>query len=188
MISAGDSRVWLEPPVLDHRIDSRLHVRQGKAVTNFSRTLAAPQSDLAREMLKDPYTFDFLTLGEDAFERDLERGLVDHIRRFLLELGGGFDFVGIQYHLEVGEDFYRDLPFCHIKLRCFVVIRLKIGKFTLADAGKVSFSLSAVDDLVRYETDAPSIGLILCRTKNAIVAEYALRDLNKPIGLPYRLG
>lgn len=170
--------------VLLHWIDSDLYARQGKAVTNFTATLPAPQSDLAGELVKDPYNFDFLTLRKDAAERELEQGLLDHIRRFLLELGAGFAFVGQQVHLEVdGEDFYLDLLFYHLKLRCFVVIDLKVQPFKPEFAGKMSFYLSAVDDLLRHGEDKPSIGLILCKTRSKIIAEYALRDLAKPIGV-----
>lgn len=170
--------------VLAHQIESRLHQRQGQALSNFERTLPAPHSDLARELLKDPYNFDFLTLDTQARERELERGLLEHIRQFLLELGVGFAFVGSQVHLEVGgEDFYLDLLFYHLKLRCFVVIDLKMGAFKPEYAGKMNFYLSALDDLMRHPSDAPSLGLILCREKNRVVAEYALRDLDKPIGI-----
>lgn len=166
------------------QIESDLYQRQGKATTNFELTLPKPQSDLAHSLLKDPYNFDFLTLGQDARERDLERGLIEHIREFLLELGVGFAFVGSQYHLEVGgDDFYIDLLFYHLRLRCYVVIDLKMKKFTPADAGQMNFYLSAVDDLLRHQTDELSIGLILCKEKNKIVAEYALRDNSKPIGV-----
>jgi len=170
--------------MLLHWIDSDLHARQGKAVTNFTTTLPAPQSDLAGELVKDPYNFDFLTLRKDAAERDLEQGLLGHIRRFLLELGTGFAFVGQQVHLEVdGEDFYLDLLFYHLRLRCFVVIDLKVQPFKPEFAGKMSFYLSAVDDLLRHPDDKPSIGLILCKTRSKIIAEYALRDLAKPVGV-----
>lgn len=170
--------------VLVLQIESGLYRRKGKAVTNFDRTLPAPQSDLAQQLLKDPYNFDFLTLDTEARERDLERGLLTHIRRFLLELGVGFAFVGSQYHLEVGgDDFYIDLLFYHLQLRCFVVIDLKMRKFMPADAGQMNFYLSAVDDLLRHKGDQPSIGIILCKEENRIVAEYALRDVSKPIGV-----
>lgn len=170
--------------VLVLQIESGLYGRKGKAVTNFDRTLPLPQSDLAQQLLKDPYNFDFLTLDSEARERDLERGLLAHIRQFLLELGVGFAFVGSQYHLEVaGEDFYIDLLFYHLRLRCFVVIDLKMRKFSPADAGQMNFYLSAVDDLLRHKDDQPSVGLILCREDNRIVAEYALRDMSKPIGV-----
>jgi predicted nuclease of restriction endonuclease-like (RecB) superfamily len=170
--------------VLVLQIESGLYRRQGKAQTNFPKALPAPLSDLAQQLLKDPYNFDFLTLGKDAHERELEAGLVDHIRKFLLELGVGFAFVGSQYPLEVGgEDFRIDLLFYHLKLRRYFVIDLKAGPFKPEYAGKMNFYLSAVDDLLRHPDDQPSIGLILCKTKNAIVAEYALRDTRKPIGI-----
>jgi len=151
--------------------------------------LPAPQSDLARSLLKDPYVFDFLSLGPEAQERDLERALLDHLRDFLLELGKGFAFVGSQYRLEVGgEEFYIDLLFYHLRLRCFVVIELKVGDFKPEHAGKMNFYLSAVDDLLRHPDDRPSIGLILCKSQNRLVVEYALRDMSKPIGVvTYRL-
>ncbi len=175
--------------VLAHQIETRLFHRRGKAVTNFDRVLPPPQSDLAREALKDPYTFDFLTLGHEARERDLERGLVEDVRKLLLELGVGFAFVGQQYHLVVGdEDFYIDLLFYHLKLRCFVVVDLKMRRFTPEDAGKLNFYLSAVDDVLRHPTDQPSMGLVLCKAKNRLVVEYALRDIAKPMGVSaYRL-
>lgn len=170
--------------VLVHWIESDLHKRQGKASTNFERSLPAPQSDLARELLKDPYNFDFLTLTREAEEREIELGLVEHIREFLLELGVGFAFIGQQYKLEVGgEDFSIDLLFYHVKLRAYVVLELKAGPFKPEYAGKMNFYLSAVDDLLRHPDDQPSIGIILCKTKNQVVAEYALRDLAKPVGV-----
>ncbi len=170
--------------ILDHQIDTDLYRRQGKAVTNFSRTLPAPQAELAEQILKDPYNFDFLTLGDDAHERSLERGLLEHIRRFLLELGVGFAFVGSQVHLEIGgDDFYLELLFYHLRLRCFLVIDLKTRAFQPEFAGKMNFYLSAVDDLLRHPDDEPSIGLILCKTNNQVVAEYALRDVKKPVGV-----
>ena len=170
--------------VLVHQIESGLYRRQGKAVTNFERTLPPPQSDLAQQTIKDPYVFDFLTLAEDASERDLHQGLVDHIRKFLLELGVGFAYLGSQVPLTVGEDdFYLDLLFYHVRLRCYVVIELKEGAFKPEYAGKMNFYLSAVDDRMRLPDDKPSIGLILCRGKNRITAEYALRDIRKPIGV-----
>ena len=170
--------------VLVLQIESGLYRRQGKAQTNFTATLPAPQSDLARQVLKDPYNFDFLMLAADAREREMESALLDHLRKFLLELGVGFAFVGSQYPLEVGgEDFRIDLLFYHLKLRCFVVIDLKMGAFQPEYAGKMNFYLSAVDDLLRHPADQPSIGVILCKSKNAVVAEYALRDTAKPIGI-----
>lgn len=176
--------------VLVHQIESELYQRQGKAVTNFQQTLPPLQSDLAHQVLKDPYNFDFLTISDEAQERDLERELLAHLRDFLLEFGGGFAFVGSQYHLDVGgDDFYLDLLFYHLRLRCFVVVDLKLGKFQPEYAGKMNFYLSAVDDLLRHPADQPSIGLILCRTKNGVIAEYALRDMRKPVGVAtYRLG
>jgi predicted nuclease of restriction endonuclease-like (RecB) superfamily len=170
--------------VLVLQIESRLFLRQGKATTNFQATLPAPQSDLARQLIKDPYNFDFLTLTTEAQERDLEKGLLGQLRQFLIELGVGFAFVGSQVPLEVGgEDFKLDLLFYHLKLRCFVVIDLKMGAFQPEYAGKMNFYLSAVDDLLRHPDDKPSIGLILCKVKNGIVAEYALRDIGKPLGV-----
>ena len=170
--------------VLVHQIESGLYRRQGKAITNFDSTLSAPQSELARQILKDPYVFDFLGIGEEAKERDLEKALLLQIRSFLLELGVGFAFVGSQYHLEVGgEDFYVDLLFYHLRLRCFVVIELKVGEFRPEYAGKMNFYLSAVDDLLRHKDDHPSIGIILCKAKNKVIAEYAMRDTKKPIGV-----
>ena len=171
-------------PVLVHQIEAGLHHRQGKAITNFERTLPKHQSELARQTLKDPYLFDFLNLGEEAEERDFERGLTEHIRRFLLELGVGFAFVGSQYHLEVGDrDFYLDLLFYHLRLRCYVIIDLKMREFQPEYAGKMNFYLSAVDDLLRHQDDQTSIGIILCKGKNKVVVEYALRDTRKPIGV-----
>jgi predicted nuclease of restriction endonuclease-like (RecB) superfamily len=171
------------------QIETALHQRQGQAITNFKNTLPSPQSDLAHYTLKDPYIFDFLSIGKEAHERELEKALVHHVEKFLLELGAGFSFVGRQYHLEVGDqDFYIDLLFYHLKLRCFVVIELKDKDFKPEYAGKMNFYLSAVDDLIKHESDQPSIGLILCKTKNNILAEYTLRDMTKPIGLAeYRL-
>jgi predicted nuclease of restriction endonuclease-like (RecB) superfamily len=170
--------------ILVHQIDTKLQQRLGAAQSNFAATLPAPQSELAQQLLKDPYTFDFLSLGAEAHERDLERALIEHLRAFLLELGLGFAFVGSQYHLEIGgQDFYLDLLFYHFRLRCFVVVDLKIGAFQPEDAGKMNFYLSAADDLLAGAQDQPSIGLILCREKNRVIVEYALRDLSKPIGV-----
>jgi len=175
--------------VLVHQIENNLYERQGKAITNFQRTLPAPQSDLARSLLKDPYVFDFLTLGPETQERDLERALLNHLRDFLLEMGKGFAFVGSQYRLVVGGDeFYVDLLFYQLRLRCYVVIEFKVGEFKPEYAGKMHFYLSAVDNLLRHADDRPTIGLILCKSKNQLVAEYALRDMSKPIGVAtYRL-
>jgi predicted nuclease of restriction endonuclease-like (RecB) superfamily len=170
--------------VLVMQIETEAHARGGRATTNFDARLPSPQSDLARETLKDPYRLDFIGLGPEARERDLEGALVSHISRFLLELGAGFAFVGRQVHLEVGgEDFYLDLLFYHLRLRCYVVVELKAGEFKPEHAGKLNFYLSAVDVQVRGEHDGPTIGLILCKTKNRVVAEYALRDTSKPMGI-----
>jgi len=170
--------------VLLAMIQSEAHRRPGKAITNFEQRLPAPQSDLARQTLKDPYIFDFRTLEEPFHERELEANLLHELERFLLELGQGFAFVGRQLHLEVGDsDFYIDLLFYHLKLRCYVVTDLKKGEFKPEYAGKMNFYLSVVDDQLRHESDAPSIGLILCQDRNHIVAEYALRGVSKPIGI-----
>jgi predicted nuclease of restriction endonuclease-like (RecB) superfamily len=170
--------------VLSLQIQSRVHERHGKAITNFERTLPPPQSDLAAQLLKDPYVFDFLTLEKPFHERELETGLLQHLQDFLVELGAGFAFVGRQVHMEVGEDdFYLDLLFYHLKLRCFVVIDLKVGPFKAEYAGKMNFYLNAVDDRLRHADDQPSIGLILCQEKNRVVAEYALRGIKKAIGV-----
>jgi predicted nuclease of restriction endonuclease-like (RecB) superfamily len=170
--------------ILVHQIESGLRHRQGRAVTNFDRALPVPQSDLAQQITKDPYNFDFLMLGQEAHERDLERGLLDHLRTFLLELGVGFAFVGSQYRLQIGgEEFFIDLLFYHLKLRAYVVIDLKVQAFRAEFAGKMNLYLSAVNDLLRHPDDQPSIGLILCKTRDRVVAEYALRDLSKPIGI-----
>lgn len=176
--------------VLVHQIDSKLYQRQGKAITNFEQTLPKPQSELAQQLLKDPYSFDFLNLGQEVQERDLESALLHHIRDFLIELGVGFAFVGSQYHLEVGgDDFYIDLLFYHLRLRCFVVIDLKIEEFKPEFSGKMNFYVEAVDNLLKHPDDQPSIGIILCKSKNRVVAEYSLRNINKPIGVSvYQLG
>ena len=170
--------------MLEAQIETRLHERQGAALSNFDRTLPAPQSELAQQVLKDPYNFDFLSLHDVAVERDLERGLLEHLKDFMLELGVGFSFVGSQVHLEVGgEDFYLDLLFYHLKLRCFVVIDLKMTSFKPEYAGKMNFYLSAVDDLMRHPQDEPSIGILLCKSRNEVIVEYALRDVSKPLGV-----
>ncbi len=186
-------RLWYAGAAIEHgwsravltvQIETKAHERAGKALTNFARTLPPPQSDLAQQVLKDPYTFDFLTIAADARERELEHGLVEHIQKFLLELGVGFAFVGRQVHLEVaGEDYYLDLLFYHLKLRCFVVIDLKMEPFKPEFAGKMNFYLSAVDDQMRNAADQPTIGLLLCKGKQQLTVEYALRDLAKPIGV-----
>lgn len=170
--------------MLVHQIETSLHKREGRAITNFQRTLPPPQSDLAQQTLKDPYNFDFLTLSADAREHELEKGLLDHIQKFLLELGVGFAFVGRQYHIEVdSEDYYIDLLFYHVHLRCYVVIDLKVEPFKPEFAGKMNFYLSAVDDKLRHPEDKSSIGLLLCKERNRLTVEYALRDVRKPIGV-----
>jgi predicted nuclease of restriction endonuclease-like (RecB) superfamily len=170
--------------ILEFQIESGLFIRQGNAVTNFEQTLPKPQSDLAQQLIKDPYSFSFLTLKETVQERELEEALVSHIRDFLLELGIGFSFVGSQYHMEVdGDDYYLDLLFYHLKLRCFVVIDLKAGEFQPEFLGKMNFYVSAVDEQLRHPDDQPTIGLILCKSKSKIKAEYALRNLQTPIAV-----
>jgi predicted nuclease of restriction endonuclease-like (RecB) superfamily len=170
--------------VLAHHVETGLYRRKGKALTNFARTLPPAQSDLAQDLIKDPYNFDFLALGPNISERELERGLLEHLRALILELGKGFAFVGSQYPLEVGDqDYFLDLLFYHLRLRCFVVIELKIEDFKPEFAGKMNFYLSAVDDQLRHQSDGPSIGIILCQGKNAVIVEYALRDTAKPMGV-----
>ncbi|MBK5968092.1 MULTISPECIES: PDDEXK nuclease domain-containing protein [Thiorhodovibrio] len=187
------TRLWYARQSLDQgwsrdtltvQIKQRAHERQGGAVTNFASTLPVVHASIAQGLLKDPYLFDFLTLEEPFHERELEAGLLVHIQKFLIELGRGFAFVGRQYRLEVSDrDFYLDLLFYHLHLRCFVVVDLKKGDFKPEYAGKMNFYCSVVDDQLRHEQDAPTIGLILCQTKDRILAEYALRDINKPIGV-----
>lgn len=188
-----DVRFWYMRKALEHgwsrnmlhlMIGSDAHLRHGKALTNFEGSLPSPQSDLAKQSLKDPYIFDFLTLEEPYHERELEVGLLRHMEKFLIELGQGFAFVGRQYRLDIGdEDFYIDLLFYHLGLRCFVVIELKKGAFKPEYAGKMNFYLNVVDDKLKHATDNPTIGLILCQDKNRVAAEYALKGVNKPIGI-----
>lgn len=169
--------------VLSLQIKANLYERQGKSISNFDKAVNH-QSDLIQQTFKDPYIFDFLTLQEDYQEKDLENALTEHITKFLLELGAGFAFVGKQYHLEVGDqDFYIDLLFYNIKLRSYIVIELKKGAFKPEYAGKLNFYLSVVDDTLKGEFDQASIGLLLCQDKNKVVAEYALKDINKPMGI-----
>ncbi len=187
------ARIWYARKTIEHgwsrnvlalHMESELHTRQGKAITNFTKTLPSTDSDMAVQVFKDPYLFDFLGTADQRTEREVEKALVDNIQRFLLELGSGFAFVGRQVHLEVGgQDFWLDLLFYHLKLRCFVVIELKAVPFDAAFSGKLNLYLSAVDDLLRHHDDKPTIGLILCRNKDELVVEYALRDINKPIGV-----
>lgn len=170
--------------VLSMHIETRLLEREGQAQTNFEARLPAPGSDLAHQTLKDPYVFDFLDVSREANEREIEAALVQHVTRFLLELGAGFAFVGRQVPLEVGgDDFFIDLLFYHLKLRCYVVIELKADKFKPEHLGQLGFYLTAVDAQMKGEHDAPTIGLLLCRSKNKVVAEYALRDSAKPMGI-----
>ena len=191
-------RVWYAEAALEHgwsrpvlaaQIDTRLYERQGRAVTNFGRVLPPDASDLAQQVLKDPYQFDFLTLQAAARERDLEQALVARIKDLLLELGKGFSFIGSQHRLEIGsQEFYVDLLFYHRRLRCLVAVDLKTGPFQPEHAGKMNFYLAALDDLDREPGDNPSIGLILCREHNRVVVEYALRHVDAPIGVArYRL-
>jgi predicted nuclease of restriction endonuclease-like (RecB) superfamily len=192
-LNTEEERRWYVAKALEHnwsrnvlviQIETRLRERSGVALTNFAAHLPAPQSDLARESLKDPYRLDFLGLGAEAQERAIEEAIVTHITQFLIELGAGFAYVGRQVHLEVGgDDFFMDLLFYHLKLRCYVVIELKSGPFKPEHTGQLSFYLSAVDAQMKSEQDNPTIGLLLCKSKNKVVAEYALRDSNKPIGV-----
>lgn len=187
------SRFWYMEQALAHgwsrnilklQVESNLYQRQGRAISNFTQRLPAPQSDLVQQALKDPYIFDFLTLEPLFHERELETGLIQHLEKFLLELGQGFAFVGRQYHLSVGDsDFYPDLLFYHLKLRCYVVIELKRGDFKPEYAGKLNFYCNVIDDKMRHPQDAATIGLILCQGKDNVLAEYALRGIDKPIGI-----
>lgn len=170
--------------VLTHQIESNLWNREGKAISNFSEALPAQQSDLAQQILKDPYVFDFMSLSPEYNERELELKLVDHISSFLLELGAGFAYMGRQYALEVGErDFFLDLLFYHTKLHCYIVIELKTGDFEPEYAGKLNFYLKAVDEQIKSPNDQPSIGILLCKNRDKLVAEYALSDIHKPMGI-----
>ena len=192
-LATREARDWYLAKAVEHawsrnvlvmQIETRLLERQGKAVTNFEQRLPKPQSDLARESIKDPYRFDFLGLTDEAQEREIESALVQHVTRFLLELGAGFAFVGRQVLLDVGgEEFFIDLLFYHLKLRCYVVIELKAGKFKPEHLGQLGFYLTAVDRQVKAEQDNPTIGLLLCKSKNKVVAEYALGDKGHPTGI-----
>lgn len=188
-----EERTWYAAKAIEHnwsrnilniQIETRLRERSGTAVTNFDASLPKPQSDLARESLKDPYRFDFLGLTDEAQEREIENALVKHVTDFLLELGAGFAFVGRQVVLDVGGDeFFIDLLFYHLKLRCYVVIELKGGKFKPEHLGQLSFYLTAVDAQIKHPQDGPTIGLLLCKSKNKVVAEYALRNTAQPLGV-----
>ena len=194
-VSDDDARRWYidacikngwSRNVLVHQIESSLYERQALTakVNNFAAALPPQQSELAQQMMKDPYVFDFIPFREDMVERDIERALVSEVTKLLLELGTGFAFLGNQYHLNVGgDDFYVDLLFYHLKLRSYVVIELKTGEFKPEYAGQLNFYLSAVDGILKAEGDNPSIGLLLCKTKNDLVAEYSLKDVSKPIGV-----
>ena len=192
-LKTDDARRWYVHKAIEHnwsrnvlvmQIETRLLERQGKAITNFDQRLPKPQSDLARESLKDPYRFDFLGLTDEAQEREIESALVHHVTQFLLELGAGFAFVGRQVLLDVGgEEFFIDLLFYHLKLRSYVVVELKAGKFKPEHLGQLSFYLTAIDAQVKNEQDSPTIGLLLCKSKNKVVAEYALRDNARALGI-----
>jgi len=192
-LKTSDERSWYAQKAIEHnwsrnvlvmQIETRLLERQGNAITNFEQCLPKPESDLARESLKDPYRFDFLGLGDEAQEREIEHALVRHVTEFLLELGAGFAFAGKQVHLEVGgDDFFLDLLFYHLKLRCYVVIELKAGDFKPEHLGQLGFYLTAVDRQVKAAEDQPTIGLLLCKSKNKVVAEYALGDKTQPMGI-----
>lgn len=170
--------------IFELQIKNQLYHRQGKSITNFSSTLSEQMAQKAQQTLKDPYLFDFVSLSKPYVERDIETQLVNHISKFLLELGKGFAFLGQQYHIEVaGNDYYIDLLFYHVILKSYVVIELKNTRFIPEYAGKLNFYLSAVDSLIKREDDNPTIGILLCRDKNNIEAEFALRDINKPIGV-----
>ena len=189
----SSARLWYAEQAIQHgwsrtilamQIENEAHRRAGKTISNFADTLPPADSDMAAQIFKDPYLFDFLGTADARREREVEQALVDHIQRFLLELGTGFAFVGRQVLLEVGDqDFRIDLLFYHLKLRCYVVIELKAVPFDPGFVGQLNLYLSATDDLLRHPDDKPAIGLLLCRSKNKIVVEYALRDLKRPIGV-----
>jgi predicted nuclease of restriction endonuclease-like (RecB) superfamily len=176
-------RSWTRD-ALEINIKNRLHLRQGAAVTNFSKQLPAAEAGLATQILKDPYHFDFLGMGDEAHELAIEQALIRHITRFLLELGTGFAFVGRQFRLQVGgEEFFIDLLFYHTRLKCYVVVELKAGAFKPEHAGQLNFYLNVVDGQIKADDDKPTIGLLLCKTRNRLVAEYALSGINKPMGV-----
>jgi predicted nuclease of restriction endonuclease-like (RecB) superfamily len=192
-VARPEERLWYASRCIEHgwsrnvllgQVSSGLMYRQGRALHNFGRTLPAPDSDLAASLLKSPYSFEFLTLGQAHREQELERALMEHIRDFLLELGVGFAFMGRQHRLEVGgQEFFLDLLFYHVRLRCYVAIELKVGPFVPENAGKMSFYLAALDEQMRGPGDQPSIGIILCTDRNDVVVEYSLRDMARPIGV-----
>lgn len=192
-IKDENQRLWYAKETIENNwsraslvmwIESDLYARQGKSITNFKSMLPDVNSDLAEQTLKDPYKFDFLMIDKKAKEREIEQGLMDNIQNFLLELGQGFSFVGRQYHLTVGsKDIYIDILFYHLKLRCYVVIELKADEFDAQDLGQINLYIAAVDKLLRHPSDAPTIGLLLCKSKDNYFAEYALSTSNKPIGI-----
>ncbi len=192
-LKSFEERLWYAKKIIEHGwsrsiltiwIENDLYRREGKAITNFKTTLPAPQSDLAQQTLKDPYVFDFLTLHKAHLEKDLEDGLVNHIQKFLIELGQGFAFMGRQYLLSVsGQPFYIDLLFYHVKLRSFVVVELKAKAFKPEDVGQLNFYLSAVDDMIKHPTDNPTIGILLCKDRDKVIAEYAFRGIDRPMGV-----
>lgn len=197
-LKTPEARLWYAREAIAHgwsrnilaiQIETGLLERQGKAISNFAATLPAPDSELVQQATKDPYIFDFLGVGQEAHERDIENALTEHITRFLLELGAGFAYVGRQVPIDVGgEDFFIDLLFYHLKLRCYVVLELKATAFKPEHAGKLNFYLSAVDAQLKHPADNSTVGMLLCKTKNDVVAEYALKDVDKPIGIAeYRL-
>jgi predicted nuclease of restriction endonuclease-like (RecB) superfamily len=192
-VTDPEQRLWYIHKTIEHgwsrniltmQIESDLFHRSGKAITNFSSTLPALDSDLAQDALKDPYVFDFITTSDESKERDIQSALIAHIERFLLELGVGFSFVGSNYRLTIeGDDYYIDMLFYHMRLKCFVVIELKAGVFKPEYAGKLSFYLTAVDELIKRPDDNPSIGIILCKGKKKTTAEYALKNIHSPVGV-----
>lgn len=193
MMKDPEARLWYARKTVENgwsrnvlviQIESDLYRRQGSATTNFRRTLPKPQSDLAQQLVKDPYNFDFLTISEDAHERELEQGLIEHIRNFLMELGLGFAFLGSQYPLVVSnKEFRLDLLFYHVHLHCYVVIDLKMGEFEPQYSGQMSFYVAAVDNQLRSDRDEPTIGIILCKSKDRTIVEYALQGSQQPIGV-----
>ncbi|MDR0519538.1 MAG: PDDEXK nuclease domain-containing protein [Clostridiales Family XIII bacterium] len=181
--NATAQNAW-DRDTLEIQIENLYHLKIGNATHNFSKTLPSKQSELAAQTLKDPYSFDFLGLENDALERTIEDELVKHITQFLLELGKGFAFLGRQYKIDIGDsDHFLDMLFYHVELRCYVVIELKAGKFQPEYAGKLNYYLSAVDSQLRKDSDNPTIGILLCKMKNKIDVEYALRDIHKPLGI-----
>ncbi len=192
-IKTNEERLWYAQKtienswsrtILEMQIESDLYNRQGKAINNFKKQLPAINSDLAQQSFKDPYIWDFLTLHEQYVERDLEQGLINNVQKLLLEMGKGFALVGRQYHLVVGpKDYYIDLLFYHIELKCYVVVELKAREFAHTDAGQISFYLAAIDNTLKNKSDNPTIGLILCKHKDHYTAEYALQYINAPVGI-----